>query len=91
VSVVVVPEWMYQQLNMDLTLQVTIKFKSLSKGTFSMLLPHSVDFLDVESPKTELEKSLRDYQVLTQGDEILCSFEEYGGGHEIHSGRDFAR
>jgi ubiquitin fusion degradation protein 1 len=77
-SVVIVPEWMYQQLNMDLTLQVTIKFKSLSKGTFSKLLPHSVDFLDVESPKTELEKSLRDYQVLTQGDEILCSFEEYG-------------
>lgn len=76
-NTVVVPEWMYQQLDMaDMT--VTIKYINLPQGRFVRLLPHSVKFLDIENPKLELEKSLRDYQVLTVGDEILCKFEEIG-------------
>ncbi|TBT99737.1 ubiquitin fusion-degradation protein [Hamiltosporidium magnivora] len=75
---ITVPEWMYQQLCMDETLQVVIKYKFISVGTFVKLLPHSVNFLEIESPKIELEKCLRNYQVLTQGDEILCDFEEFG-------------
>ncbi|KAF7675372.1 Ubiquitin fusion degradation protein 1 like protein [Astathelohania contejeani] len=77
-AIVLIPEWMYQQLSMDDVMQVSVEYKSLPIGTFIKLLPHSVDFLEIENPKVELESSLRDYPVLTTGDEILCCFEDYG-------------
>lgn len=77
-GVVIVPEWMYQQLDLYNVSIVTFSFKKLPQGTYVKLLPHSSDFLEVEHPKAELEKNLRDYQVLTLGDEIICEFEEIG-------------
>ncbi|EPR79719.1 Ubiquitin fusion degradation protein 1 [Spraguea lophii 42_110] len=74
---VILPSWLYHQLNItDLTV-LTVKYKIFCKGTFVRFLPHSTSFLEIESPKSELENSLRNYQVLTIGDEIYCNFEEH--------------
>lgn len=75
---IVVPEWLYQQLEMDQCGLVTVTYKQLMPGRSIKLLPHTTDFLEIESPKRELEKCLVNYQVLTCGDEIVCSFDEYG-------------
>ncbi|KRH92125.1 Ubiquitin fusion-degradation protein [Pseudoloma neurophilia] len=75
---IVVPEWLFQQLEMDQCGLLTVAYKKLIPGKSIELLPHSVDFLEIEDPKKELEKSLVHYQVLTQGDEILCNFKELG-------------
>ena len=77
-SIVLVPQWMYQQLCMDHVPEVHLKFVKLKSGSFVKLLPHNVEFLDIESPKQELEKCLIDYQVLSKGDEIVLYFEEKG-------------
>lgn len=75
---IVLPEWLYQQLDMEMCGLITVTYKQLRHGRSIKLLPHSVDFLDVEHPKQELEKCLVNYQVLTRGDEIVCHFNEYG-------------
>lgn len=76
-NTVVVPDWMYQQLDMH-GVNITVKYVNLPMGEFVRLLPHNVEFLNIENPKLELEKHLRDYQVLTKGDEIICNFDEIG-------------
>lgn len=73
-----VPEWLYQQLELDQCGLVTVTYKQLKPGKSIELLPHSVDFLEIDNPKKELEKCLVNYQVLTRGDEILCKFDEVG-------------
>lgn len=75
-SEVVVPSWMYQQLSMEDADEVTLRYKTFPLGRFIKLVPHSVDFLEVENPKLELEQCLRNYQTLSEGDEILCCFDE---------------
>lgn len=68
---IIVPEWIFSQL--DLKNVVIVKLnKETKQGKHVKLLPHSVEFLEVDDPKTELEENLKNYQVLTQGDEILC-------------------
>lgn len=76
-NTITVPEWMHQQLDMA-DINISVRYINLPKGQYVKLLPHSVEFLDIENPKLELEKHLRDYQVLTTGDEILCNFSEIG-------------
>lgn len=75
---VIIPGWMFDQLDFENSGDATIKYSFLPQGKYVKLLPHNVEFLDVENPKAELERYLRDYQVLTRGDEILCKFEEIG-------------
>lgn len=75
---VFVPLWMYQQLSMESTNEVILRYKVFPVGKFIKLIPHSVDFLEIENPKLELEQCLRNYQVLSEGDEILCNFDEFG-------------
>ncbi|ADM12438.1 ubiquitin fusion degradation protein 1 [Encephalitozoon intestinalis ATCC 50506] len=75
---VVVPSWMYQQLSMGDVDKVELKYMTFPLGRFVKLIPHSVDFLEVENPKQELELCLRNYQVLSEGDEILFQFDEVG-------------
>ncbi|KCZ76633.1 hypothetical protein H311_02363 [Anncaliia algerae PRA109] len=77
-SVVLVPNWIHEQLNLDSTTEVIIKHRRVVNGNFARLLPHSVDFLDLEAPKFELEKCLREYQVLSPNDEIVLYFDEKG-------------
>lgn len=66
---VFIPNWLHDQLGIDNT-QVEVTCVSLPKGQFIRLLPQSKDFLDIENPKESLEDSLRNYQVLTEGDTI---------------------
>lgn len=72
-----IPLWIHQQLNLDTAEHVILKHRTVPMGTFIKLLPHSVDFLEIKNPRDELEKCLTNYQVLSCGDEILCSFDEY--------------
>ncbi|KAF9765070.1 Ubiquitin fusion degradation protein 1 like protein [Nosema granulosis] len=76
-TTVIVPNWIYEQLALDMVEEVEIKFKTIPIGSFVKLLPHSTDFLEIENPKVELEQCLRNYQVLTLGDEIQINFEEF--------------
>lgn len=73
-----VPSWMYEQISLDGCDEVVLSHVRLEKGNGIKLLPHSADFLEVENPKMELEKGLRDYLVLSYGDEILLNFEDIG-------------
>lgn len=77
-SIVLVPQWIYQQLCMEHVPEVNLKNVKVSSGSFLRLLPHNTEFLEIESPKQELEKCLIDYQVLSKGDEIVLYFEEQG-------------
>ncbi|AFM99212.1 ubiquitin fusion-degradation protein [Encephalitozoon hellem] len=75
---IVVPSWMYQQLSMEDADRIVLRYMTFPLGRFVKLIPHSVDFLEIENPKLELESCLRNYQVLSEGDEILCQFDEVG-------------
>ncbi len=73
-----IPSWMYEQLSLEDSRKVTLKYMKAKKGEGIILRPHSTDFLEVENPREELEKGLFDYHVLTVGDEILLNFEDFG-------------
>ncbi|ELA42902.1 uncharacterized protein VICG_00217 [Vittaforma corneae ATCC 50505] len=75
---VVVPSWMFEQLCLDTADKVFLKQIEIEKGEGVKLLPHSVEFLELENHKKELEKTLTNYHVLSYGDEILLYFEEIG-------------
>lgn len=75
---VFVPSWMYEQLCLDSCEEVTLRPVRMEQGEGIKLLPHRVDFLQVENPKKELESMLKNYHVLSYGDEILLNFEDIG-------------
>lgn len=75
---VLVPSWLYEQLDLNDTESVKLKFITVKKGTGIKLRPHSCDFLEVENPRSELERVLRYYPVLTYGDEILLKITDIG-------------
>ncbi|EIJ89034.1 ubiquitin fusion degradation protein 1 [Nematocida parisii] len=70
----ILPNWLYDQLALDGS-PVEITYVSLPKGEFIRLLPQSKDFLEIENPKASLEDSLRNYQVLSEGDTISLYIE----------------
>lgn len=73
-----IPDWMYEQLCLDQQSEVLLKCVKVNPGIGIKLLPHSVDFLKIENPKKALEDSLKNYHVLSYGDEIKMDFEEIG-------------
>jgi len=73
-----VPGWIFEQIALDSSEEVVVNSIKVEKGEGIKLLPHSVEFLEVEDPKSELERGLREYPVLSYGDEILLSFEDIG-------------
>lgn len=75
---IIIPSWIFEQLSLDTTNNVIIRYKEIEEGEGIKLLPHSVDFLEIENPKKELEKTLTNYHVLSYGDEILLDFEDIG-------------
>lgn len=75
---IIIPSWMFEQLCLDTASKVFLKQIELEKGEGVKLLPHSVDFLELDNHKKELEKTLQNYHVLSYGDEILLYFEEIG-------------
>ncbi|KAM0681547.1 hypothetical protein GINT2_000060 [Glugoides intestinalis] len=75
---IIVPSWMFEQLCLDTSGNVILKFVELENGEGVKLLPHTTDFLEVENPKKELENTLKNYHVLTYGDEIMLQFADIG-------------
>ncbi|KAG0440460.1 Ubiquitin fusion degradation protein 1 like protein [Dictyocoela muelleri] len=72
---IIVPEWLYNQLNFSSTSLITLKHVILPIGKSIKLLPHSIEFLEIDSVKRELEMQLRNYPVLTRGDDIVLVLE----------------
>ncbi|CAM9308608.1 unnamed protein product [Phaeothamnion confervicola] len=66
-----IPYWMMQNLLLEAGSLLTVKNKSLPKATFVKFQPQSVDFLDISNPRAVLERQLRQYSCVTQGD-IIC-------------------
>lgn len=75
---IIVPSWMFKQLEMDTVEEIKLTFQSLERGTHLKLLPHSPTFLEIDNPKLELENVLRFYPTLSLNDEIECNFTEFG-------------
>lgn len=75
---IILPTWMYEQLCLEKDEKVILKSVEAEQGEGICLLPHSVEFLELEDPKKELEKTLANYHVLSYGDEILLYFEDIG-------------
>lgn len=72
---VIVPKWIYEHLDLKNSKRAIINIAyDVPKGHIIKLVPHHVEFLEVENPKNQLETALREYGVLTQGDEISLTF-----------------
>ncbi|GLT38629.1 hypothetical protein SLA2020_128630 [Shorea laevis] len=69
------PEWMMNNLELELGDSVTLRNKSLEKGKKIKLQPHTMDFLAIKDPKAALESNLRNFCCLTAGDTIMITHE----------------
>jgi ubiquitin fusion degradation protein 1 len=65
------PFWMMQNLMLGEGATIVVKNVSLPKAKFVKFRPQSVDFLEISNPRAVLEKTLRNYTCLSQGD-IIC-------------------
>lgn len=70
------PYWMMQNLLLKEGDIVKIKNLSLKKATYVKFRPQTKDFLDISNPKAVLEKSLRTYSCMTQGDQFCIKYNE---------------
>lgn len=65
------PFWMMQNLMLGEGATIVVKNVSLPKAKFVKFRPQSVDFLEISNPRAVLEKTLRNYTCLSQGD-VIC-------------------
>lgn len=65
------PFWMMQNLMLGEGSTIMVKNVSLPKAKFVKFRPQSVDFLEISNPRAVLEKTLRNYTCVTQGD-VIC-------------------
>ncbi|KAL4470151.1 hypothetical protein ABPG72_009076 [Tetrahymena utriculariae] len=70
-----IPFWMFQMLQCfdGQQIQVTL-VTDVKKGKFVKIQPHETAFIDLPDPRAILEKELRNYTVLHQGDTIHIEF-----------------
>lgn len=68
------PFWMMNNLGLSEGNLIQVKNVTLRSGTFVKLQPHFTTFLDLSDPRAVLEKSLRDFSALTEGDIIPVRF-----------------
>lgn len=68
------PYWMMQNLLLKEGDIVKIANVSLRKASFVKFRPRTKDFLDISNPKAVLEKSLRTYTCMTNGDQICLPY-----------------
>ncbi|XP_024157470.1 ubiquitin recognition factor in ER-associated degradation protein 1 isoform X1 [Rosa chinensis] len=73
-GLIYVPYWMMENMLLQEGDIVQVKNKSLVKGTYVKLQPHTKDFLDISNPKAILETTLRSYSCLTTGDTIMVPY-----------------
>jgi len=69
-----IPYWMMQLLLIEEGGIISVKSVTLPKGRFVRLQPHSTSFIDIFNPRAVLEKCLRSFSCLTEGDVILISY-----------------
>ena len=74
---VILPLWMWEHLDLKSSKHAIVSYCRVPPGKKIKLLPHSVEFLEVENPKAELETALRNYGVVTLGDEIRLNFIDF--------------
>ena len=65
-----VPYWLMQNLLLEANNVIEVENVSLPKGTFVTLQPHSKAFIELSNPRVVLEKVLRGFSCMTQGDTI---------------------
>eukprot|EP00054_Salpingoeca_dolichothecata_P010909 m.60620 g.60620 ORF g.60620 m.60620 type:complete len:298 (-) comp19202_c0_seq3:64-957(-) len=73
-GIVYLPHWMMQNLWIQEGSLITITNVSLKKATYAKFRPSSVDFLEISNPTAVLERVLRGFACLTQGDEISIKY-----------------
>jgi len=70
------PFWMMQNLLVEEGALLTIRNASLPRGSFVKFQPHTKNFLDITNPRAVLERSLRNFTCLTQGDVIVLYYND---------------
>eukprot|EP00128_Syssomonas_multiformis_P001873 Colp12_sorted_trinity150504_noHs@13293 len=69
-----VPTWMMNNLLISAGDLIQLKSATLPLCNFSTFQPQSVDFLDISNPKAVLERALRNFACLTEGDIIAIKY-----------------
>ena len=67
---------MMDQLRLDPGDIIKMHNVNLPLGKFLKIQPQSVDFLDITDPKAVLERALRQYSAVTQGDMIQIHYND---------------
>ena len=68
------PYWMMQNLLLSEGSILNVTNVSLSNATFVKFQPQTKNFLEISNPKAVLEKCLRGFSCLTEGDQICLSY-----------------
>ncbi|KAJ1462464.1 ubiquitin fusion degradation protein UFD1-domain-containing protein [Pelagophyceae sp. CCMP2097] len=70
------PFWMMQNLMLEEGGVLSVKNVSLPKATFVKFKPQSTDFLEISNPRAVLERALRMFSCVTQGDQICLPYND---------------
>jgi hypothetical protein len=68
------PHWMMQNLVLAEGDRITVENVQLPVATYARFKPQSTNFLDITNHKSVLERSLRSFSCLTEGDIIAISY-----------------
>eukprot|EP00916_Digyalum_oweni_P003646 GHVL01006516.1.p1 GENE.GHVL01006516.1~~GHVL01006516.1.p1 ORF type:complete len:240 (+),score=58.19 GHVL01006516.1:344-1063(+) len=71
-----VPYWLMQHLLVEEGQLIQISNETLPKGKYVKLQPVTSDFLDISDHRAVLERSLRNFATLTEGDNIAISYND---------------
>jgi ubiquitin fusion degradation protein 1 len=71
----ILPFWMMQNLQVDQGDRLVVKNVSIPKATYVKFRPLDESFLDLSNPRVVLEKALRTYSCLTEGDVISVEYD----------------
>ena len=69
-----IPHWLMNMLEMSEGSSVTLEYVALVPCTYAKFQPITNDFLDLSNPKSLLERTLRSFACLTQGDVITIHY-----------------
>ncbi|XP_048496482.1 uncharacterized protein LOC104889297 [Beta vulgaris subsp. vulgaris] len=71
-GVAILPEWMMKNMSLEEGSMMNLESVTLDRATYIKLQPHSVEFLDIQSPRDVLEAAFSvGYSCLTVGDTIV--------------------
>lgn len=74
-GMVIVPQWIMNQLNVGLSETLTVEYTSLPKASYCKFQAQSVDFVeDISDHRAILERKLRDFSCITKNDIITVHY-----------------